>query len=134
MQVDGSCHCGDVQFEAEIDPKRVGICHCTDCQVFSGSAFRLSVMVADTDFHLRKGQPATYEKTAESGAQRQLVFCSRCGTHVYGTTQNAERAIYSVRVGVLAQRAELTPRAQIWCRSEMSWLPQLGEVYRVETQ
>lgn len=134
MRVDGSCHCGDVRFEAEIDPKRVGICHCTDCQVFSGSAFRLSVMVAGADFQLRKGQPATYEKTAESGAQRQLIFCSRCGTHLYGATPGAEREIYSVRVGVLEQRAQLPPRAQIWCRSEMSWLPQLGDVYRIETQ
>ncbi|MEJ0023213.1 MAG: GFA family protein, partial [Alphaproteobacteria bacterium] len=27
-------------YEAEIDPAMVGICHCTDCQMMSGSAYR----------------------------------------------------------------------------------------------
>ena len=42
MQINGNCHCGAVSFTAEIDPSRVMICHCTDCQVMSGSAFRTS--------------------------------------------------------------------------------------------
>lgn len=134
MDVNGSCHCGAVQFEARIDPERVGICHCTDCQTFSGGAFRTSVLVPGDDFRLLKGIPATYEKTAESGSTRQLAFCGRCGTHVYGTTPNKDRLRYSVRVGVLAQRAQLRPVAQVWCRSEVPWLSDLAEVRRVATQ
>ena len=42
MKVDGACHCGRITFEAEIDPERVRICHCSDCQVLSGSAFRIT--------------------------------------------------------------------------------------------
>ncbi|WP_441338791.1 GFA family protein [Mesorhizobium sp.] len=30
MKVDGSCHCGTIRFEADIDPERVRICHCTE--------------------------------------------------------------------------------------------------------
>jgi len=134
MRVDGSCHCGSIRFEAEIDPNRVGICHCQDCQVFSGSAFRVSVMVAPDDFHVREGKPSTYEKTAESGMKRHLMFCSRCGTHLYGATPSAEAGFYSVRVGVLTQRAQLRPKAQIWCRSELPWLSKLSEVHRITTQ
>lgn len=37
--VRGSCHCGQIAFEAEIDPGAVRICHCTDCQTRSGSAW-----------------------------------------------------------------------------------------------
>ncbi len=33
MRIDGQCHCGHVSYEAEIDPDRVSICHCTNCQV-----------------------------------------------------------------------------------------------------
>jgi hypothetical protein len=29
MRVNGGCHCGNLKYEAEIDPARVGICHCT---------------------------------------------------------------------------------------------------------
>ena len=45
MKVEGACHCGFISVEAEIDPEKVSICHCTDCQTISGSAFRLSVPV-----------------------------------------------------------------------------------------
>jgi len=39
MKIDGGCHCGYITYTAEIDPDKVGICHCTDCQTLSGSAF-----------------------------------------------------------------------------------------------
>ena len=134
MHVDGGCYCGSIRFEAEVEPKRVGICHCTDCQMFSGSAFRTSVFVPEDDFRLLEGSPAIYQKTAESGAPRVLAFCARCGTHVWGTSDGEGPRFYSVRVGVLAQRAELPPVAQVWCRSAMPWLSDLAEVRRIETQ
>jgi len=134
MRVDGSCHCGDVRFEAEVEPNRVGVCHCVDCQIFSGSAFRVSALVAESDFSLLVGVPACYEKTSESGKPRHLYFCGRCGTHLYGATPLAGETFYSVRGGVLAQRAELPPAVQIWCDSEVPWLAQLPSARRVQRQ
>ncbi|BAL76446.1 hypothetical protein S23_32430 [Bradyrhizobium cosmicum] len=32
MQIDGQCHCGQINFEAEIDPEAISVCHCRDCQ------------------------------------------------------------------------------------------------------
>ncbi|MEY4551236.1 MAG: hypothetical protein RL685_7431, partial [Pseudomonadota bacterium] len=43
MKVDGTCHCGAVRYQAQIEPDHVSICHCSDCQVLTGSAFRVSV-------------------------------------------------------------------------------------------
>ncbi len=40
MKIEGTRHCGYVTFAAEIDPSTAAICHCTDCQTLSGSAFR----------------------------------------------------------------------------------------------
>jgi hypothetical protein len=134
VEVNGSCHCGAIAFEARIDPRRVGICHCVDCQIFSGSAFRTSARVRGRDFRLVQGEPAVYEKTAESGARRRLGFCSHCGTHLYGLAPAGEEPIYSVRVGTLAQRAEIRPAVQIWCRSEVSWLSDLQALRRIATQ
>lgn len=31
LKIDGACHCGNITFEAEVDPEKVLICHCTDC-------------------------------------------------------------------------------------------------------
>jgi len=67
MQIDGGCHCGNITYSAEVDLEKVGICHCTDCQTLSGSAFRVSVSAAKDAFHLN-GELKIYIKTAESGA------------------------------------------------------------------
>ena len=76
MKIDGSCHCGSITYTAEIDPENVGICHCTDCQTLSGSAFRISVRANKEAFNLQ-GQPKIYVKAAESGARRSQAFWPR---------------------------------------------------------
>jgi hypothetical protein len=38
MRVDGGCHCGKITYEADIDPDKAGLCHCTDCQTLTSSA------------------------------------------------------------------------------------------------
>ena len=134
MHVDGNCHCGAIRYEAEIDPKRVGICHCSDCQTFSGSAFRTGVLVGEDDFRLLEGTPAIYEKIAESGSIRRLAFCAACGTHVYGISASDGPTSYSVRVGTLAQREDLAPVAQVWARSSVGWLETIPNLRRIETQ
>ncbi len=45
MRIDGACHCGFITIEGEVDPEKTTICHCTDCQAGTGSAFRVSIPV-----------------------------------------------------------------------------------------
>jgi hypothetical protein len=134
MHVDGSCHCGAIRYAAEIDPRRVGICHCTDCQTFGSSAFRVAAQAAGDDFELLEGEPTLYEKIAESGNARLMAFCPKCGTHVYGVTTGDGPTFYSLRVGTLAQALELRPVARVWCRSSPEWMGDFGSLRRVETQ
>jgi|SRR5215217_1207338 len=129
MKVDGSCHCGAITFEAEIDPDKVRICHCTDCQQLSGTAFRVMVPCPESQFHLRTGTPRIYVKTAESGRRRQQAFCETCGSPIYATSDEpaGDRSL-GLRVGVLAQSRDLTPRRQFWFRSVLPWLPALPDM------
>src|SRR5215469_15978804 len=46
MKIDGACHCGYIRVEGEADPEKTTVCHCTDCQVGTGSAFRVNAAVA----------------------------------------------------------------------------------------
>jgi hypothetical protein len=68
MKIDGRCHCGQIAFEADADPKSVTICHCTDCQRLTGSAFRVFLHADPADFAILSGRPRGYVKTAESGS------------------------------------------------------------------
>ena len=133
MNVHGRCHCGSIAYEAEIDPARVSACHCTDCQMLTGSAFRVSVQAPREGFKLLSGTPKTYIKTAESGNRRIHAFCGNCGTPVYATAIVDPQA-YSLRVGCLDERAELPPRKQIWCKSAVPWGMDLRDVPKVDRQ
>jgi hypothetical protein len=134
MHVSGRCHCGKITFTAEIDPAQVRICHCTDCQTLSGSAFRVNVGSLPGTFRLTGGTPKTYIKTAESGNQRAHGFCPDCGTPLWATTPDPSPRSYGLRVGTLDCRAELKPARQGWCRSALPWSMDLTEIQRFERQ
>lgn len=120
MKIDGQCQCGAVTFEAEVDPENVGICHCNDCQRFSGSPWRASVKALSANFRLTAGAPSTYIKTAESGARRLQAFCGNCGSAIYAAAA-VDPQVYNLRLGAINQRAELVPRAQSWTSSALPW-------------
>jgi hypothetical protein len=135
MRIDGSCHCGFITIEGEADPGKVQICHCTDCQTGTGSAFRISIPVPGASFKMT-GQPTTYLKnTADSGRPRVQAFCGKCGSPIYSTTEgDGVQPSYTVRVGILRQRDQLAPRRQQWFRSARPWVTELASVPKSEKQ
>jgi hypothetical protein len=124
VQIDGGCHCGKLTYEAEVDPEKVGVCHCTDCQALSGSAFSVFVPVPKEAFRLR-GKPRLYVKTAESGNRRAQAFCPDCGTRVYASAEK-DPQVFNLRIGTARQRAALAPKNQLWCRSALPWVTHLS--------
>ncbi len=133
MKVEGKCHCGNITYEAQVDPDKVGLCHCSDCQNLTGSAFRVTVQAPAATFVMLSGKPKTYIKTAESGNRRIHAFCPDCGSPVYACAVS-EPPTYSLRLGCLKQRAQLRPQRQIWCDSAMPWLAGLGDLPRMGRQ
>jgi hypothetical protein len=121
MRIDGQCHCGAIRYRAEIDPKRVVICHCTDCQAFSGSAFRVSVS-SPRDALEVEGEPKTYVKLAESGRRRLQQFCGDCGAALFASGDGEAAKVVGIRWGSVRQRRELIPTHQTWRRSAPNWV------------
>lgn len=137
MKIEGTCHCGAITYEAEIDPASVVVCHCTDCQSLSGSAYRSVVFTEPGAFKLVKGELKTYVKTADSGNKRAQTFCPNCGSPIYASATNDDPKVYGprvygLRVGAIKQRAQLKPKSQYWIHSAQNWtqdissLPKLG--------
>lgn len=138
MKIDGRCHCGALSFVAEVDPDKVEVCHCTDCQTLSGSAFRVVVPAEPGTFKLLSGEPKTYVKTAESGNRRVQAFCPTCGTalfaHALAGEPHIRPPIIGLRVGAIAQRAHLPPRSQYWTRSRLHWVTDVDSLPAVDTE
>jgi hypothetical protein len=126
MQIDGACHCGAVSFTAEVDPGRVMVCHCTDCQVLSGAPFR-AVVAAPCDSLRVRGQTKHYVKVAQSGNRRAQVFCPECGTPLWATAPENPTSVI-LRLGCIRQRAQLRPAVQIWRHSALPWVDDLASV------
>jgi hypothetical protein len=124
--VHGACHCGAVRLTAEVNEAKVFVCHCADCQVLTGSAFRVVVPVVPGSLSV-EGAVKEYARTAESGAVRLQVFCPECGTPLYARSEQVN-GLATLRVGVLSERDQLTPTAQLWQRSALPWVYGLGEV------
>jgi hypothetical protein len=123
MRIEGGCHCGKVSYEAEADPAKAGICHCTDCQNLSGSPFVAYIQVPAATFKLR-GTPKVYIKVAESGNRRAQAFCPDCGSRLWAAAEK-DTPVYNLRLGGVRQRAQLAPRTQVWCQSALPWVMDL---------
>ncbi len=134
MKIDGGCHCGAITYAAEIDPDQVLICHCTDCQTLSGSAFRTVALTAPEDFKLLTGTLKTYIKSAQSGAKRAQTFCPNCGTPIYSGPTDNTPGLLGIRLGTTRQRANLMPKTQTWVGSAQGWVrwsQEIGQVAKV---
>ena len=132
MKVHGRCHCGKVTYEAEIAPGGAGICHCTDCQQLSGSAYR--VVVRATSFTLTGAAPKVYIKTANSGTKRAQAFCPNCGSPIYAASPENPQS-WSLRWGSIVERAQLyPPTREIWCCSAMPWARHLQGMAQAQRQ
>ena len=130
MKVDGQCHCGAIAYEADVDPARVQICHCTDCQTLTGTAYRVSAPAEPAKLKFTRGAPKIYIKTAESGRKRAQAFCGECGSPIYSAAPE-NTPVYFLRVGGMKQRAELPPQRAIWCDSALPWTEDISDLPQV---
>ncbi|RDI25081.1 GFA family protein [Pseudacidovorax intermedius] len=122
MKVQGECYCGAIAYEAEVEPGTITVCHCADCQMQSGSAFRANMPAPAAGFRLLRGTPRTYVKTAASGNRRLLAFCEVCGSSLYACATE-DPQVYSLRVGTIKQRHALgVPQREIWTRRRLDWV------------
>lgn len=128
MRIDGQCHCGGVAYEAEVDPDRVSVCHCTDCQALTGSAFRVTVLTSPDAFRLTAGTPKLYVKLGDNGRKRMQFFCPDCGSPLFTTGEGADAGEWGIRLGSVRQRAALPPGRQLWCGSALPWTARLADL------
>jgi hypothetical protein len=98
MDISGRCHCGSVTFRAAINPRRVTICHCTDCRQLTGSAYCGTTAAGRQAFQLLSSEPTAGIKRRES----RHHFCPGCGSHLYRTADDED--VIGIRLGSIDQR------------------------------
>ena len=126
MDITGGCHCGNIKYRAQGDPENALICHCTDCQLMSGSVYRTVLFLQEEDFELLSGELKIYVKTADDGNRRAMMFCPECGTQIYATAvETSAPRTFGLRLGTTDQRNDIVPKSEKYTQSKLSWIGDL---------
>jgi hypothetical protein len=116
----GGCACGAIRYQCLAPPLRMLNCHCRDCQVASGSAYSPTLIMARSAVTLTTGQPARFEKLAESGNIAIREFCRACGTPLFASSSAAETYL-GIRASSLDDPSWFRPEAHVWIGSAQPW-------------
>lgn len=120
----GGCQCGNVRFELSVEPICVYICHCTQCQQQSASAFGISVKVLTEGLHIRSGNLKTFNFKSDTGRQKIGSFCLKCGTRISNRYEDAPE-FTTLKGGTFDDRAALKPVGHLWLKSAQPWMREL---------
>ena len=116
----GGCQCGGVRYEVTGTPLQLSVCHCTDCQRQSGSAFGMTLVVREEDFRLTGGELKTFASKSDAGRAKLGAFCPDCGTRIYHKPE-WRKGMVSVKAGTLDDTTMLKPDIHIWTASKQPW-------------
>jgi hypothetical protein len=113
----GQCLCGAVKYEVEIpeDSPYGGLCHCKDCQRYTGTAFASSLMVPKAGMKLT-GELKFFAKGTDRGTSMDRGFCPTCGSNVL-CQSNAWDDQYVLSAGTLDDSSVYKPKVNIFTRS-----------------
>ncbi len=128
--ISGGCLCGNVHYSADTEPMFVGLCHCRDCQRFTGSAFALVIALPKTALKVT-GALKGFAKRGGSGQSIERLFCPECGASIMDEAQ-AMPGVVMVSGGTLDDQTWVRPSAQIYCASAQPWVDLGGNMERFQ--
>ncbi len=121
MKWTGGCQCGGIRYEVTGAPQQVVVCHCTDCQRQSGSAFGMTLVVREENFRLTQGEPKTFASKSDAGRPKLGAFCPECGTRIYHKPEWRKGTV-SVKPGTLDDTSMLKPDMHLWTSNKQTWV------------
>ena len=121
--ITGGCLCGAVRYSSDAEPTFVGVCHCRDCQKYTGSAFATVVALPKSALTV-SGEMQRFSKAGDSGKAIARSFCPTCGSSVIDEGEIMP-GVVMIGTGTLDDPSWVKPTAQIYCVSAQPWV-QLG--------
>jgi len=108
-----------------------GICHCKDCQKYTGSTYACSLILPATHLKLTKGAEGAEIKVytttnTTSGNAFMRHFCGTCGSALYNKMAVNDKVVV-ITSGTLDDPidARMQPMSEIFCAHRRAWLKPL---------
>jgi hypothetical protein len=118
----GGCQCGALRYALSAEPQAIYVCHCTECQRQSASAFGMSMPVSETGLTLTSGTPKEWRRTAASGHVVTAFFCPECGSRIFTRSTRLPGTVF-LKCGTLDDTRRLRPVVHFWTSSAQPWVP-----------
>jgi hypothetical protein len=127
-KITGGCLCGAVRYTADADPSSVTVCHCLDCQKFTGSAFAALLRVSKDALTI-EGTVKTFSSLGGSGNPLLRHFCPECGSSI-AEESAARPGMMVLTVGTFDDPTIAKPGREIFCDRAWPWLHLDSEIPR----
>ena len=118
---EGQCQCGAVAYRVTGVTATLFVCHCTECQRQSSSAFGMALWIKEPLVEIASGEVKEWIRTMPSGRKMSCQFCADCGTRLFHTTVG-QTQLLSIKPGTLHDTTGLQPVGHIWVGSRQSWV------------
>lgn len=120
LPLTGGCQCGQVRYEVRKAPVAFYLCHCTECQRHTSSAYGESLRVESASVVIT-GTLRTTRRGSESGTVRLGDFCPECGVRIQHRSEGNPDHL-NIKAGTLDDTSWLVPAAHIWVRSKQPFV------------
>jgi hypothetical protein len=112
-QLTGGCLCGAVRYTTTADPLMTFVCHCRDCQKFTGSAFGALVVLPKESVTIN-GRMKTFTSLGGSGKPILRHFCPECGSSIAEEAGTAPGRVV-LNIGTFDEPKSVTPARESFC-------------------
>jgi hypothetical protein len=116
ISVSGRWRCHRVRFVLREEPIAFYLCHCTNCQAESGSAFGQSMAVRRETIEAIEGPVRDHTIEHEGGRHSFVSYCGNCLTMMWGHSPEVPQ-VWGLNAGSLDSSADLRPYGNMWTRA-----------------
>ena len=119
LPLTGGCQCGRIRYRLTKEPMVFYLCHCTECQRHTSSAFGESLRFDRTALEVNEGM-SVFRRTSDKGSVREGWFCPDCGVRIFHGTEGSSEI--NIKAGTLDDTSWLVPAGHIWTRSKQPFM------------
>ena len=135
MRLEGSCHCGSIQFSCETHyPLPYQRCYCAICRKTSGGGGYLIHIEAEAATLEVKGREhlRVYRPMKEGGgkpvrSRQERHFCALCGSHLWSYHPNWPELLHPVASAIDTPLPEAPENVHVMIGAKPSWVPVEGK-------
>lgn len=113
---EGGCLCGQVRWAARAEPVNVRVCHCRNCQRWTGAPFFARAIFLAGAFE-QSGETTRWPTSPRIDRRS----CARCGTPMFAEPKDPPLRV-GVSLATLDAPDALAPTVHIWVCEKLGWL------------